>query len=806
MQRNKTMIATIALVLMLTMAASLICLPAVNAQPISNPYKQMYLYVSVEPNPVGVGQQALVVWWIDLLPPTPPTGEGSWSDFDRWHGVTVTITKPDGTNQTMGPYTSDPVGGNYLPFVPDTVGSYTFQANWPGEWKNTTTYLNFYSAATSAKAELTVQQEPLTALPATPLPTGYWTRPINAYNREWSQIAGNWLADVNSNPALYTTAPNTAHIVWTKPIAFGGITGGQFGSTSYYTGSAYEGKWSPPVIMNGYLYYNLPRSDSTTSAYGGFVCVDLRTGEQLYFVNGTRINMGVIYDYESPNQHGTIPYLWATGTTSYIYDPFTGQWLYTITNVPSGTAAVGPDGSRLIYVLNAAQKWLALWNASAIVALWGGTTGTTGWQWRPVGKTVDGSQGYSWNVTLSGLPATASITYVSSDILIASATYSTIGKITRCGYSLKEGQIGSLLWSQNYTLPPGNQTISFMGPMSEGVFTYKIKETNQWYGFDAYTGNQLWGPTESQDNWDMYSQTANGQIAYGKLYSCGMSGIMYAYNLTTGKLLWTWHTDPCGLEGPYEYWPLEWTGFTIADEKIYIVTGEHSQTQPIYRGWKMYCIDANTGQGIWNITSVTQSTTPPVAIADGYAVTLNGMDNQIYCYGKGQTATTVEAPMTAITAESSVVVRGAITDESAGAKGTPAISDGDMTAWMEYLYHQKSMPTNAKGVAVTLDAVDPNGNFIHIGDATSDLSGAYSYVWNTPDIPGKYTIIATFQGSSSYFASHSETAAVVSEAPLATAPPEYPQPIDYTWFFVGTALAIIFAVAIVGILMLRKRP
>ena len=36
---------------------------------------------------------------------------------------------------------------------------------------------------------------------------------------------------------------------------------------------------------------------------------------------------------------------------------------------------------------------------------------------------------------------------------------------------------------------------------------------------------------------------------------------------------------------------------------------------------------------------------------------------------------------------------------------------------------QKPIPANATGVEVTLDAVDPNGNFIHLGTATSDMSG-----------------------------------------------------------------------------------
>ena len=47
-----------------------------------------------------------------------------------------------------------------------------------------------------------------------------------------------------------------------------------------------------------------------------------------------------------------------------------------------------------------------------------------------------------------------------------------------------------------------------------------------------------------------------------------------------------------------------------------------------------------------------------MAVADGYLVYLNLYDMQIYCIGKGPSATTVEAPMTAITAGDSVVIRG----------------------------------------------------------------------------------------------------------------------------------------------------
>jgi hypothetical protein len=170
--------------------------------------------------------------------------------------------------------------------------------------------------------------------------------------------------------------------------------------------------------------------------------------------------------------------------------------------------------------------------------------------------------------------------------------------------------------------------------------------------------------------------------------------------------------------------------------------------------------------------------------------------------------------MAAITQGSSVVIRGTVIDKSAGAEkiaaqmgfagGVPAMSDEDQQAWMEYLYAGEAMPQNAKGVEVSLDTLDPNGNFFHIDTATTDASGLFSYQY-TPDVPGKYTIIASFLGSKSYWGSYAETALAVDPAPQATQPPEYPQPIDNTMVIVGMGIAIIIVIVIIGILILRKK-
>jgi hypothetical protein len=86
-----------------------------------------------------------------------------------------------------------------------------------------------------------------------------------------------------------------------------------------------------------------------------------------------------------------------------------------------------------------------------------------------------------------------------------------------------------------------------------------------------------------------------------------------------------------------------------------------------------------------------------------------------------------------------------------------------MGAWMAYLHMQKPIPPNATGVPVKLTAVGPSNNPEDLGTVTSDMSGLFSQVW-APTVAGKYTIIATFEGSDSYDSSYAETVIVAATA------------------------------------------
>jgi hypothetical protein len=237
---------------------------------------------------------------------------------------------------------------------------------------------------------------------------------------------------------------------------------------------------------------------------------------------------------------------------------------------------------------------------------------------------------------------------------------------------------------------------------------------------------------------------------------------------------------------------------------------------PLFHGAQQLALNTTTGEVVWSIDAFDTTSGP--AIADGIMTTLNAYDNQIYAYGKGPSAMTIDAPKASIELGKSLVISGSVTDISAGTKqneqaarfpnGVAAVSDQSMSEWMEYVYMQKPRPTNATGVQVTLSVIDANGNYRTIGTTTSDANGFYSYQWK-PDIEGKYTVVATFAGSESYWPSHAETAFAVDPQD-ATPAPTIAQTVSAADLYILPGIAaIIIAILIVGavlVILVRKKP
>ncbi len=786
-----------------------------------------YCFLSVAPNPTGINQQVTVVGWVNWVTPTASGAQG-----DRFRDITVTITKPDGSTETQGPFVADPISNIGFFYTPDQLGTYTLQMHYPGQQitgidRYGNNVDNYYKPGQSQPVSLLVQQEQIQPYPEFELPSGYWERPINSEMRSWGAIAGNWLMAGSNNAASngkfnpYTTAPRSSHVLWTLPIADGGLVGGELGDKDYYTGVQYEHKFNPPLIINGKLYYNTPDPPRY-----GYNCVDLRTGEILWFKNSTSaqqvtggfynylnpgVNMGQILEVDTPNQHGAIPYLWRTSGSTLgqtapswsMYDAFTGNWILDIKNPPSGTTVFGPNGEILVYQLNANGKWLAMWNSTACIPP-PDNASTGAWQWRPpVGSTLDGNNGWQWNVTANVI-AGSSIRKIGEGSILVQAADTTVfpNLITSFGFDTN----GNMKWG------PKTHTIASLtsGPMNDGIWVEYEKETLTWCGYSMDTGDKVWGPNLPLTNaWAMYmSGTGNLNVGgYGKFYCITYDGAIHCYDIKTGTNLWNAESDNPGLETPYGTYPM-WSGVILAGGVVYSGNGEHSPDTPLYRGEKLYAVDATSGENLWNLTGWYEYG----AVADGYLVIYNYGDGRIYCFGKGQTATTVSAPQTVQPQGTPILIQGTITDQSPGKTslgvpmaGTPAIADQYMDEWMEYLLMQHPKP-DATGVQVHLTAIGPNGNTEDLGYVTSDSNGRFKKMW-TPQASGEYTVVASFEGSLSYWASSSQTAIGVggpSDGSSSSATVSSANSLPPEAFYAVSALLVVLII-VVAVLIVRKK-
>jgi outer membrane protein assembly factor BamB len=153
-------------------------------------------------------------------------------------------------------------------------------------------------------------------------------------------------------------------------------------------------------------------------------------------------------------------------------------------------------------------------------------------------ETPVGISGISWNVSIPrGLPET--IQAVLKDRIIGASITSDI--VRMWAVSIEPGKRGQLIFNTTWTPPePGQYRLSWVGASHEdGVFVIRIQEARCYYGFSIDTGARVWGPTEPEGQLNIWVGTVP-RIAYGKLFSAGYDGILYCYDLKTGKRLWTY--------------------------------------------------------------------------------------------------------------------------------------------------------------------------------------------------------------------------------------------------------------------------
>lgn len=694
-----------------------------------------YAFLSVAPDTVGVGQTVSIVMWVDWPLPASLVG----NDIRR-HNYTLTITKPDGETDVMHwDVVTDTTNFQFAQYTPTQMGTYTLTFDypaqvytWEGEYQN-----DVFSAASRTKT-LTVTEEQITFFTDSyPLPTEYWTRPIEGQNTYWASISSNFLgkpyitgaASPVGIPGFFQPdglAPNSPHVMWTKPIEYGGLVGGTntavYGEM-YYQGGSYNPRFQNPIIMQGTLFYEEPLGNSGTG--GDYVAVDLTTGEELWRIDpaasGTRLvpSFGYLYSYESPNQHGVLPngLLIAPTTQNGVsiwraYNSMNGELLaLNVTNVPSvgstesgavvhGSAQIpGPSGEYLSVLLvndgdETDPQWrIKQWNSANVIGA-GANLRPDNWYTGTVDASVESAYDWdvaidlpsgSWGIGSGGLRGAIPLVSKDNIMLLVQGTFgghinSFLSRVTFdpakiTAVSLKPEDRGEILWTKSYPPAENNvtRTIANWDP-ERGVFFFEDVETMTKYGYSLEDGNLLWGPTQMPNDaaadWN-YLSLDNDLVAYGNIYYTGYSGILYCYDVETGDLKWTYgngdegNSTYSGLNTIYGNYPTFVVG--AADGKIYMCTTEHSPNSPLSKGSKYRCINATDGTEIWTLMGTGNAMYGAfAALADGYLVVLNTYDSQIYCIGKGPSKITVDAPLTGISLGDSVVLRGTITDIASG--------------------------------------------------------------------------------------------------------------------------------------------
>jgi hypothetical protein len=800
--------------------------------------------MSFRPNPVGLNQPFLVNIW--LVPPT---------HVSRYlTGYKVTIVKPNGDQEviTMDSYCGDATA--WFEYIADQVGTWKLKFEFPGGYfppgiyqaqgmwvKGNFTFTEscYYEPASTDWQELVVKEDYVAqSWPPSPLPTDYWTRPAYQQNREWWWILGsypwhgpgggsNWPA--NTNPYWspnyhflpWREAPETAHIVWKRQEAIKGLIGPftseQKKPESFISISAIGG---PSVIFQGRCYQSVTLPGGTSALR----CYDLRTGEVYWEVSPDPVPSSTFFGFTSRSsvqleyssggsevpgaqpEYGQTVYLVTIGNGRLIkIDPWSGAIALNVSISPltSGTYyrngyALGVQSTNPYwpYFGPPPQNFLINWTTlGSATSLKDRVVNNITWPWTSepggFGSVVDFQAGIAAQVSAINNPATG-------------AEYGTYLEAV----SLKTGK---QLW--NKTLEDETAYPSMVADHGKVAF---LTMNGYFLAYNLADGTLAWKSETLDYPWDATGFGAYfAGSAYGLLYRNAYSG-MYALNWTNGKIVWKFEAPaPYPYETPYTgrngttVYPFDGE-FIIADGKIYVFNTEHTPTQPITRGWRLFCLNATTGKNIWNITLCADVPGPNPfygAIADGYLIEANELDGYLYCFGKGKSATTITGPETAVPLGSTVLIKGTVLDQSPAQPGTPCVAKESMTAWMEYLHMQGPYPSEVKGVPVTLTAIKSDGKVIDLGTVTTNgFYGTFGFAW-TPEEEGTYTIIACFMGDDSYGSSAAATAITVGPAPPEPETPEYPTPTDYTPMFAGLAIAVLIAIIIgvANLYTLRKR-
>jgi hypothetical protein len=557
-----------------------------------------------------------------------------------------------------------------------------------------------------------------------------------------------------------------------------------------------------------------------------------------------------------------------TGTQWNMFSGLTGEYVLSVVNGTSMTITTDENGNMIGYYLNSTVGTMNTYGPAPTFGsnpLTGNVTIAPGapvlvcynmsqalgnsWGWGPSQNTViDWGLGVMWAApiynNISGVPITPTLSMngITNDAAVFTSGF-TIGQGAggeQNGWLVvgaQDATDGHLLWCKNFTkndydvFEPFTRTGMIVW---DGLWIIDNMYNNKVVALNARTGELEWQTTLTGDHGAQPSQfDVIGGISLrngpGVTIFEGFGGDIWCVNNTNGNLNWYTNTtkligDP-GIETPYGIWPLWTFSCTCGSNGVAYLPIGHEYNPPLFHGGQLLAVNITDGTLVWSILDASVEST---SIAYGVILSRNAYDNQIYAFGKGPTAVTVEAPMVGATIETPVTIRGTVMDVSPGTRaivqpdetktkqnevalrfpnGVPCVSDESQSLWMEYVYQQQPLPSDVTGVPVQIDVIDSNGNYYNVGTTTSDASGMFSFTW-TPIIPGDFTVIATFGGSNSYYGSSARTSFYASDVPAPTPAPT-PTPASIAdIYFVPMSVVLIIVIVIVGaiiVLMLRRR-
>jgi outer membrane protein assembly factor BamB len=787
MKINKKLLSTtIVSILMLTIIATASAdstwLPPGMIQPPAGftPY-QTWIYVTAASNPARLGATQTITAFIT---PPPPVRSGYNSAGSAilpvpYTNITIFAQDPNGDTVNLGNFTSGTSGGVWATMVPDVLGTYSVWATWDGTM--------IHQPAESKKITFEVTEEGSAAYdyPWTRPPAGYWETPVSAEYREWYTMVGPWYKSSGFNSSNtcfqeYSTAPNTAHVLWKYKSGSAGLIGGVYGPMGYDRAEYIPPNQHTKVVMDSLMYYSVGRV---------LFCIDTKTGLEKWTIQNFS-GSGLFGIPAAPLQG---PYTVLSTT------PVHGASLYT--RIGNDLTWIDAQTGIIVRTVNIPAEWRSQIGGTGTVDI--GVDGAVRVYWATANGNLTKWNMFAEYLTATGTPQAGLVTTFQDGIIYSNRVVGgrTPGIINGNRFTSTTGDVrfpfvgfdtdtGALLYNVTREYSVSSSATSGYGKV------FAMCSDGYWRAWSMDTGLEVWKATYPDAYPWGYFTVYNSAAAYGNYYGASYSGYVNCFDAATGENKWNYFagkTTETSM-GHYGYWGAP----AVADGKIFVSAGsQHPISSPFERGANLIALNATTGEEIWKFSMRDGGADSGTkAIAEGKLYCIDGYTGYEFCFDKGKTATTLQVGPKSSVYGSDVVIEGTVKDLSSANQLYPAcVSDESMTPWMEYCNINGPMPTNTTGVEVTLSVLDSNNNYRDIGTATTDPynDGFFTFAWK-PDIKGGFTVYATFKGTESYWSSNTATSFVVAEAPAPTAAPA--APVDNTPALNGILAAVIVAIVI----------